>query len=431
MHFSRTSNREMSRVLERALARRGIVGPEDTTVLFYDMTGIEARIHDLRSLFPASCLHAVAVKANPAVNILKHLRSLGAGAEVASWPELCLAEKAGFPHRKIVFDSPVKTREELEQALVKGVHINADSFPELDRIAALRRRVPSRSTVGIRLNPQVGTGRILSTSVAGKYSKFGIPLNENRTRLVEYFRKYDWLKGVHVHIGSQGCPPRLMVKGIRAVLAFVKDANAELGGSAGHKRIRLVDIGGGLPVSYSSGEKETTMRQYRHALLAECGELFTNDFQLMTEFGRYVFANTGWAATRVEYVKTGKGIDTALVHAGADLFLRWCYNPEDWHHDVSVTDSRGRMKKGGRLKRYVIGGPLCFAGDILSDNVKLPELQPGDYLLIHDAGAYTFSTWSRLCSRQVPKILGYYAKGGRFTVLKRRETVTTVCDFWS
>ena len=71
------------------------------------------------------------------------------------------------------------------------------------------------------------------------------------------------------------------------------------------------------------------MEEYRNALNARFPELFTGEFKLITEFGRYVYANSGWVASRVEYVKDGASIKTALIHVSADMFLRECYNPHD------------------------------------------------------------------------------------------------------
>ena len=118
---------------------------------------------------------------------MEFLRSLDTGAEVASLPELKIALKAGYPAEKIVFDSPVKTWQDLEFALTSGVHINVDSFPEIERIAALRQKINSNSTIGIRINPQVGTGTIIESSVAGEYSKFGIPIKTKREELRDAF----------------------------------------------------------------------------------------------------------------------------------------------------------------------------------------------------------------------------------------------------
>ena len=427
--LARITSEKMSQVYRNALNKK-IVNNDDTSVIFYDLSFLEERVNELVRMFPQTTLHAIAVKSNPLKKILEFLNSLNAGAEVASLPELYLTEKSSFDPDKIVFDSPVKTMNELEYAMKLGVHINADSFTELKRIAEIMEEKKTKSSFGIRINPQVGTGTILSTSVAGEYSKFGVPIKEYRKELIKSFLEYDWLRGVHLHIGSQGCPVDLLVKGVKAVYDFVNETNDSLRRKGKKRQIDIFDIGGGLPVSYKQDEKGVTIEEYRKKLFDNCEELFSDKFKLITEFGRYVHANAGWTASRVEYVKESSGVKTATIHTGADLFLRKCYQPDEWFHEISVLDSDGNLKNGKDTTPYIIAGPLCFAGDILSKEMILPEVKEGDYVLIHDTGAYTLSMWSRYNSRQVPKVVGYYDEGERFEILKERESLDDVLNFW-
>jgi len=92
------------------------------------------------------------------------------------------------------------------------------------------------------------------------------------------------------------------------------------------------------------------------------------------------------------------------------MSLRECYNPNDWHHEISIVNNEGHLKRADE-KDYAIAGPLCFGGDMLEKNRSLPSIEIGDYVFIHDSGANTLSLWSRHNSRQMPKIIGYYDNG--------------------
>src|SRR5438128_7409279 len=98
---SNLSKEEMSNAFGNALRRRNLIIPEDTAVVFYDLDFLNERIANLKALFPENTLHAIAVKANPLTKILIKMKAMGVGLEVASLPELYLAEKAGFPPDKI------------------------------------------------------------------------------------------------------------------------------------------------------------------------------------------------------------------------------------------------------------------------------------------------------------------------------------------
>jgi diaminopimelate decarboxylase len=415
----------MSKVLELALASKDLINAEDTAIIFYDLDLIKERIMELQKLFPPATLHAVAIKANPLTGILKKVLATGAGLEAASLPELYLAEAAGFLPKQIVFDSPCKTINEIEYALTTGINLNADSFDELGRIAAILETTNSDSIIGVRINPQVGSGSIASTGVSGRVSKFGIPLINNAEKLKVYFKKHPWLTAVHVHIGSQGYPVALMIEGVRKILDFAIDVNKQ----SMHPQIKIFDLGGGMPVSYHPDKIALPMEAYLDLLMEHCKELFSGQFKLVTEFGRYIYANAGWVVSKVEYVKNEKDHSIIMTHAGADLFLRECYHPADWHHEISAVNKTGHLKTGTK-NNYIIAGPLCFAGDIIARNVELPEVNEGDYILIHDAGAYTLSMWSRYNSRQVPAVIGYSAMAS-FEILKERESKEAVLKFWS
>jgi len=425
----RLTSQAMSRVLKKALVE-DIINDDDTAAVFYDLSGLDNIIKCLKASFPSDTLHAIAIKANPIIGMLRKLNAKGIGAEAASLPELYIAQKAGFSSERLVFDSPAKTKSELEYALKAGVHINIDSFEELEIITNMKTGIESPSSIGLRINPQVGAGKIKTTSVAGKYSKFGIPLKPNRKALIEAYKNNSWLGGVHLHIGSQGCSLEMLVAGVRAVLDFALEINSKFKGTERNQAIDIFDIGGGLPAIYRETDSFISIEQYSEALNSECPELFDGQFRLITEFGRHIHANIGWAVSRVERVKNETSPPTLINHLGADMFIRECYNPDDWYHDISACDSRGELKDG-KTQEYMIAGPLCFAGDMLARNIKLPEMYSGDYILIHDCGAYTMSMWSRYNSRVLPKVIGYYNDGDKFEILKKREILDKVLDFWN
>ncbi len=417
---------DISITLARALRRPGLLDSEDTAVVFYDLDLIASRISELKNAFPANTLHAVAIKANPLARILALLAEAGTGLEAATRPELFMALATGMPAERIVYDSPVKTGDDLKYALGAGVTVNLDSWEEVLMLERLAGRQPPAGPVGLRINPQVGAGSIADTSVATADSKFGVPLSDQRNRIVRAYRLYPWLTGVHLHIGSQGCSLEMMASGVAAVFDLVKQIESATG-----RQLSFFDIGGGLPVAYRRNETVPSVAEYANLLKQLCPGLFEGRYRLITEFGRYVHANAGWVASRVEAVKQLRNEKIAMIHVGADMFLRKCYRADQWHHEISVMEPDGSLKTGRDKSSYRVAGPLCFAGDILGKGISLPPVARDDYLVIHDAGAYTLSMWSRYNSRQLPKVIGYRENGKHFEILKKRETLQQVAAFWN
>jgi len=197
------------------------------------------------------------------------------------------------------------------------------------------------------------------------------------------------------------------------------------------RKLEYFDIGGGFPVSYNKAEQPLLIKDYVAAIKQEFPKLFSNSFKVITEFGRFIHANAAFAISKVEYVKVEKDYKILSIHLGADFLLRKAYNPTDWHHEISILDKDGNLKTGVDSTTYSIAGPLCFAGDFVAKNISLPKVEEGDYVIIHDVGAYTLSMWSRYNSRQIPLVLGYEDNTYNFETIRAKETLNDLYRFWS
>jgi diaminopimelate decarboxylase len=374
--------------------------------LFHDLDRLDARLDALVDAFPRETLHAIAIKANPLVALLRRIVVRGLGLEAASWEEVACALAAGCPPERIVFDSPAKTDDELREALSLGITINVDHAGELARLAAAGATRANR--IGLRVNPMVGVGTIAQTSTVGRSSKFGVSMDDARSLVAAY----PFVTGLHVHTGSQGVGLQLIQSAVEAVGALAR----ELG-------LRWLDVGGGIPVRYRDTDPAPpTFAAWGESLAA------VHDLALITEAGRSVLAPSGFAVSRIEGVKTVDGVSTLVVHLGADLLLRRVYRGEQWDHEFVVLDPDGRPKDGPRVPTNV-AGPLCFSGDLIARGRPLAHARRGDLLLIRDTGAYTLSMWSRHCSRGLPPSIGVGADGA--VLLHAGEQPEDVVRFWS
>lgn len=422
----------------RKLITTGEIGLDAQPVaLCYDMDALKETLLAMKQAFPPHFLHAIAIKSNPLPFFLKYAVDMGFGLECASIAEVVLALRQGCLPDRIMFDSPAKSKREISFALRHNVQLNVDNFFELDRIVEARAKlqasgVYSTSHVGVRVNPLVGLGAIKALSVSDVRSKFGIPLDdENRPIILARFKQYPWLDSVHIHVGSQGCSMEQHALGAAKLAEFVEDIESAVGAG----RIRVIDIGGGLPVNFGSEEVKPQYGDYSHILKKSAPALFSDPKRtIVTEYGRSVSAKAAWAVCAVEYVKkSGDGLDIAVVQAGADLFMRTCYCPQNFPLRVSTHHKfDGKMLVGAkpesanghnetvRVKssldgthdyiraesQVTIAGPLCFGGDKIAEEILLPELREGDFVVVHDAGANTLSTFSRYCYSPLHLLFG-------------------------
>ncbi|MFD5429941.1 diaminopimelate decarboxylase [Streptomyces sp. NPDC127084] len=431
----------------REAVAQGLLGAEaEPVIALLDIAGLRAGAASLRAAFEqvtdAPVLHAFAVKAAPLVGVLRLLGSEGLGAEVASPGELALAQAAGIPAERIVLDSPAKTPGELRTALDLGIAVNADNAQELDRIEAMSGAagpggaagvaVPPAphapaSTLGLRVNAQIGAGTIGALSTATATSKFGVGLRDEAARdwVVRTFLDRPWLTRLHTHSGSQGLPLELMAAGVRTVYQLAEEINA----AAGRQQVETLDIGGGLPVNFTSDEEIPGFADYARVLEREVPGLFDGRYGLVTEFGRALTAKHGLVLARVEYAKRTGGRPIALTHAGAQVATRTVYAPGEWPVRIAAYDAEGHPRMGPDVTQD-IAGPACFAGDLLAEARGLPLLEQGDVVAALDTGAYYFTSHYAYNSLVRPAVYGFLAPGGdgdvEFRLVRDAQTMAEI-----
>ncbi|MET8609888.1 diaminopimelate decarboxylase [Streptomyces misionensis] len=416
----------------RGAVAQGLLGPDAAVVGLLDVTGIRESAAALRAAFEAvlapgtPVLHAFAVKATPLVPVLRLLHEAGIGAEVASPGELALARAAGVPAAHTVLDSPAKTPAELREALALGVAVNADNPQELARLDALVGSAPTRSPLGIRVNPQIGGGTIGATSTATETSKFGVALRDEGARewVVQAYARRPWLTRLHAHTGSQGIPLALLARGVAETFALAEEINARVG----RRQIDTLDIGGGLPVNFAGEATTPTYARYARLLAEQVPGLCAGRYGLVTEFGRSLLAKHGTTVARVEYAKRSGGRRIAVTHAGVQVATRTVYAPAAWPLRLAAYDAQGRPKPGPEVVQDV-AGPACFSGDLLAEGRALPPLEQGDYAAALDTGAYYFAHHYAYNSLTRPGIYGFVpdgAGGVAFATVREPQTVAEV-----
>lgn len=425
MNTARLSPQHITDVLQHAV-NASLIDDENPWIVFHNLDLFREKLRLIRDVFPANSLHTLAIKANSLLELLRIAVEEGFGLEAASFEEVQLALASGCLPERIFFDSPAKTKTELAQALRLGVSINADNFEELHRIDQLIVAGCS-AKVGLRINPEVGAGRIHQTSVATSSSKFGEPIKANDNAIITAFERFPWLTGLHLHVGSQGCDLELFLAAARKIVGLLGTISDRLGNG----RVEWINIGGGVPASYRDDAVVLDFRDYVQALRKVPG-LFSSGRLLVTEFGRAIQANCGWAASRIEYVKTKPHTILAIVHFGADFLMRAVYASQDWAHEFLLCSADGTLKEGP-VNQVTIAGPLCFAGDLPGQCVKLPGPSVEDLVVVRDTGAYTLSMWSRHCNRAMPMVIGYSreSEGFRFNILRPRERPTDIVNQWN
>ena len=376
-----------------------------TPAYVYNTEAIGARYAELdRALAPVPHRICYAVKANGNLAVLRVLRDLGAGADIVSAGELARALAAGFPAERIVFSGVGKSADELRAAVNAGIgHINVESIEELELLGAVVAG-GRRTSVGIRVNPDVTTDThpYISTSKSG--IKFGIPTDQvlPAARFIASHPQLE-LTGIAMHLGSQLTDTAPFQEGIRRLLVLIDQVR-----QAGITTLRVLDVGGGLGIRYGADAPMDPA-----AFAAAIIPLVTGTgLALYVEPGRFLVGSAGVLLASVLYRKHSGGKSFVIVDAGMNDLVR----PSHYHayHEIVELETAGRA-----VSRVDVVGPVCETGDFLALDRPLPALERGDRIAVLGAGAYGFVMASNYNARRRPPEV--IVQGGRFAVARARE----------
>ena len=358
-----------------------------------------------------------AQKACSNIHILRLMREQGVKVDSVSLGEIERALAAGFVPGK---DEIVFTADMIDEATLARVHelsipVNAGSVDMLEQLGQLS---PGHR-VWLRVNPGFGHGHSQKTNTGGENSKHGIWYSDLPAAL-EVIQRYKLkLVGIHMHIGSGVDYAHLeQVCGamVRQVVEFGQDLEA-------------ISAGGGLSIPYREGEEAIDTDHYfglwnaaRDSIARHLGHAV----KLEIEPGRFLVAEAGVLVAQVRSVKEMGSRHFVLIDAGFnDLMRPTMYGS---YHHISALAGDGRSLQQTPQRETVVAGPLCESGDVFTQqeggNVEtrlLPAVAPGDYLVLHDTGAYGASMSSNYNSRPLlPEVL---FDNGVARLIRRRQTI--------
>jgi diaminopimelate decarboxylase len=377
-----------------------------TPVYVYSASKIAETYDALDAAFAGSP-HTVcyAIKANMNLAVVRLLIARGAGIDVTSGGELFRALRAGGDPAKFVYSGVGKTDEEIDSALEAGIKLfNVESRAELRRIDAVAEARGAVAPVAFRVNPDVDSRTHPYISTGLRTSKFGIPIGEAvgayaEAKALEHVQ----VVGVDCHIGSQLTGIQPFADALAKLRSLVRELR-----DAGHA-IEIVDVGGGLGVTYAD-ERPPTAEEYAAAVLSAVGDL---GCEIVLEPGRSIMANAGVFVTRVLFQKRNETKHFVVVDGAMnDLIRPALYGAYQRIEPVGPP-------RGGSNVVDVVGG-VCESSDFLASERTLPEVERGDLLAVHSAGAYGFAMSSNYNGRR--RAAEVLVRGDRFAVVRERET---------
>lgn len=383
-----------------------------TPFYLYDERGIRASARRLVSAFAwaPSFREFFAVKATPNPHILSILHSEGLGADCSSLPELLLAERAGLRGEWIMFTSNDTPAEEFRAARRLGAIVNLDDLGHLDY---LQRHAGLPDLISFRYNP--GSRRTGNAIIGDpEASKFGV----TREQLFEGYRaardRGVRRFGLHAMVVSNELDPQAPALTAEMLFELVAELTSAL-----DIRFEFVNLGGGIGIPYRPGEQpadlgvvsEGVRRAYERVVVRNG----LGPIGVFMECGRLITGPHGYLLTRVRHLKR-----TYRRYAGLDATMANLMRPGMYgaYHHITVLGKEEAPIAGA----YDVTGSLCENNDKFAVERPLPELEEGDLLAIHDAGAHGhamgFNYNGKLRSAEL-----LLRPSGKVALIRRAETV--------
>jgi len=355
-----------------------------------------------KTIKPIICF---SVKSNANLTLLRELKKIGSGADVVSLGELLKAIKVGMNPKKIVFSGVGKTEEEIRTAIKKRILlINVESENEAVLINKISKKLSRKTSIGIRLNPNVTGKTHKKISTGGKNEKFGLLYNDC-VNLCQKIKRMENLKleGLSVHIGSQ----ITNVKPFKEVLTILNKILNKT-----KIDFKFIDLGGGMGISYSNKEKKLNLKQY--SLLVR---KFTKNknVKIIFEPGRFIIGNTAVLISKIIYIKKSNNKKIVILDAGMnDLMRPALYDAK--HQIVPLKKTNKRI--GGNIE-FV--GPVCESADKFLSQKSFVQIREGDYVGITHVGAYGMSLSSNYNSR--PTAAEIIVTGSKQKLIRKRQSL--------
>ena len=379
----------------------------------YDEKAIGQNAQQLKKVFSwnSGFKEYFAVKATPNPFIMKILQSAGFGSDCSSMTELILSEKTGITGEEIMFSSNDTPANEYKKACELGAIINLDDISHinfLEKICGIPQLISFRYNPG----PLRSGNAIIGEPVEAKYGFTKDQLFEGYKLIQE---KGATRFGLHTMIISNELNPQSFIDTAIMLFNIVVELYNKL-----NIRIEFINLGGGIGIPYHPNQKAVDLQLVGDGIRMAYDQIIkTNNLhplKIFMECGRMITGPYGYLVSRVLHIK-----NTYKKYIGLDASMANLMRPGMYgsYHHITVLDKEDFPHD----HTYDVTGSLCENNDKFAVDRKLPEIQKGDIIIIHDTGphghAMGFNYNGKLRSAEL-----LLRENGEVIQIRRAETMT-------
>lgn len=408
----------MKRPFLNATDLKKITDQYPTPFYLYDEKGIRNNAKKLMQSFAwnSEFKEYFAIKATPNPAILKIMKEEGCGVDCSSLTELMMAEQCVFFGDDVMFSSNDTPAQDYMYAQKIHAIINLDDISHIQFLQHCLGSLPKKMSV--RYNP--GGIFTLGKTRDGYQvmdqpgeAKFGMTKEQVFEALIQMKELGVEEFGLHAFVASNTLSNDYYPALARMVFTLAVEIKEKLGIS-----ISFVNLSGGVGIPYKPEEKPNDIHIIGEGVQKAYQEILVpaglNHVKICSELGRFMLGAYGYLVTKVLHIKhTYK--DYIGVDANACNLLRPAMYGA--YHHITVMGKEDMPCN----HIYDVTGSLCENNDKFAINRLLPEVAIGDTLMIHDAGAHSFSMGYNYNGRLRSAEL-LYQEDGSVRMIRRAET---------
>ncbi len=345
----------------------------------------------------------------------------GSWAEVVSGFEYKKALENGVNGKKIIFNGPDKTSDDLAKAIKNESLIHIDHLDELYTIIELTETIDKRPRVAIRVN--------MDTGIYPMWDRFGFNYENGQAwdalNKIMASGKIELL-GLHCHIGTF----MLSTKAYGTAARKLADLALGIKRKFNHE-IKYIDMGGGFPSkntlkgAYLPGHD--TNPSFEDFAEEIASALLNSEFNpdnlplLILETGRALVDEAGFLlGTVISNKRSSTGKRNTIIDVGVNLLFT------SFWYDHKITPAQEFTQFTEETTLY---GPLCMNIDVIRENASLPLLNKGDHFVIHHVGAYNLTQWMQFITLRPNVVL--IDMEDHVHVIRKSETLDAMSNFES
>ena len=360
-----------------------IVKTYPTPFHLYDEKGIRENANAVKEAFSwnKGFKEYFAVKATPNPFLIKILHEYGCGCDCSSLTELMLSNAIGIKGTVVMFSSNDTPAEDYEYAAKLGAIINLDDITHIDFLEKILGKLPE--TMSCRYNPggifQMSNG-IMDNPGDAKYGFTTEQLFEGfrilKSKGVKHF-------GIHAFLASNTVTneyyPQLAGQLFELAVRLKKETGAD---------IAFINLSGGVGIPYTPEQEPNDIRVIGEGVRKVYEEILVpagmGDVAIYTEMGRFMMGPYGALVTKAIHEK-----HTYKEYIGVDACAVNLMRPAMYgaYHHITVLGKEDAPCD----HMYDVTGSLCENNDKFAVDRMLPEIDMGDYLVIHDTGAHGYA----------------------------------------